>query len=201
MIWLSLQIIKVSVTRMVRTYLSGGYPFDKASLKKLLSENYPLLSILIGFMLVALSIGPYHNGDTAWEFDAVSGVMKWGLPYANGFFLIDQPPLGFYIQAIFFEGFGYSINNGTFLVTLFGLGCVILVYGIGRAAYNKTTGFFAATLFAFSPWHLILSRSFLIDTQCLFFSLLSLFLGIIAVHKGSFKLFIVSGIFFRSFRY
>lgn len=169
-----------------------------ANLKKFLSENYPLLSILVGFMLVAISVGPYYNGDTAWEFDAVSGVTKYGLPYANGFYLINQPPLGFYIQAVFFRAFGSSISNGTFLVTLFGLGCVALVYGIGKAVYNKTTGFFAAVLFAFSPWHLILSRTFLIDVQCLFFSLLSLFVGIIAIRRSSFKIFLASGIIFAA---
>ncbi len=189
---------KAPITRILQTHLWGRHTFEKVSLKKFFSENYPLLSILIGFMLVALSIGPYHNGDTAWEYDAVSGVMKYGLPYANGFNLMDQPPLGFYIQAVFFNAFGSSINNGTFLVTLFGLGCVALVYGIGKAVYNKTTGFFAALLFAFSPWHLILSRTFLIDAQCLFFSLFSLFIGIIAIQKGSFKLFIASGIIFAA---
>jgi len=111
---------------------------------------------------------------------------------------MDQPPLGFYIQAVFFKAFGSSINNGTFLVTLFGLGCIALVYGIGKAVYNKTTGFFAAALFAFSPWHLILSRTFLIDVQCLFFSLFSLFIGIIAIRRDSFKLFVASGIIFAA---
>jgi 4-amino-4-deoxy-L-arabinose transferase-like glycosyltransferase len=170
----------------------------KHNLKKFIVQNYPLFSILIGFMLVALSIGPYYNGDTAWEYDAVSGVMKYGLPYANGFYLINQPPLGFYILAVFFKVFGSSFNNGTFLVTLFGLGCVALVYGIGKILYNKTTGFFAAALFAFSPWHLILSRTFLIDVQCLFFSLLSLLVGIIAIRRDSFKLLFVSGIIFAA---
>jgi 4-amino-4-deoxy-L-arabinose transferase-like glycosyltransferase len=166
-------------------------------LKTFLQEFYPLVSILVGYFLVAISIGPYQNGDTAWEYDAVLGILKTGLPVAYGV-LMDQPPLGFYIQALFFNAFGVSINNGTFLVTLFGLGCVVLVYGIGKAFYNKTTGFFAALLFAFSPWHLILSRTFLIDTQCLFFSLFSLFVGIVAVRRDSFKLFIASGIVFAA---
>jgi 4-amino-4-deoxy-L-arabinose transferase-like glycosyltransferase len=177
--------------------ITGSYGFDKASLKKFFSENYPLLSILVGFMLVSLSIGPFQNGDTAWEYEAVLGVTKSGLPYAYGQ-LMNQPPLGFYIQAVFSKFFGLSINNGTFVVTLFGLGCVVLLYGIGRVTYNKTTGFFAALLFAFSPWHLIMSRAFLIDAQCLFFSLLSLFVGILAVRRGSFKLFFVSGIIFAA---
>jgi len=119
------------------------------------------------------------------------------LPYANGN-LMDQPPLGFYIQAVFANAFGLSINNGTFLVTLFGLGCVALVYGVGKFAYNKTTGFIASALLASSPWHLVLSRSFLIDVPCLFFSLLSFFVGLIAVRKGSLRLFVVSGIVFAA---
>jgi 4-amino-4-deoxy-L-arabinose transferase-like glycosyltransferase len=167
-------------------------------LRRFLSEYYPLLSVLIGFLLVSFSVGPYQNGDTAWEHDAMSGVLKYGLPYANGRNLMDQPPLGFYIQAIFSKVFGLSISNGTFLVTIFGLGCIALVYGIGKLAYNKTTGFVAAALFAFSPWNLVLSRSFLIDVPCLFFSLLSLFVGLIAVRRGSFRLFAVSGIVFAA---
>jgi 4-amino-4-deoxy-L-arabinose transferase-like glycosyltransferase len=173
------------------------FSFDRANLGRRLSEHYPLLSVLIGFLLVSFSVGPYQNGDTTWEHDAMSGVLKYGLPYANGN-LMDQPPLGFYIQAIFSKAFGLSINNGTFLVTLFGLGCIALIYGIAKFAYNKTTGFIAAALLAFSPWHLILSRSFLIDVPCLFFSLSSLFVGLIAVRRGSFRLFVVSGIVFAA---
>ena len=172
--------------------------FDKTSFKNFLCENYPILSILVGYLLVAFSLGPYYNGDVAWELDAVKGVMNHGLPYTNGFFLMDQPPLGFYIQALLFKGFGVSINNGTFLVTLFGLGSVILVYLIGKAVYNKTTGFFAALLFSFTPWLLIMSRTMLIDVPCLFFSLLSLFVGITAIKKWSFKLIIVTAFIFAA---
>ena len=164
-------------------------------LKQFLSEHYPLLAVLIGFLMVSLSLGPYTNGDTQWEMDAVAGVLNTGLPYANGY-LMDQPPLGFYIQALWFTAFGVSIGNGAFLVTLFGLGCMALVYGLGRLFYSRTTGFFAALLFAFSPWHLILSRTFLIDVPCLFFTLLSLFVGLVAFKRESFRLFVAAGIVF-----
>jgi len=53
-------------------------------------------------------------------------------------------------------------------------------------------------LFALSPWELVLSRSFLIDTQCLFFSLLCLYVGILAVRKNSAKLSLASGAFFAA---
>ncbi|MDD3792133.1 MAG: glycosyltransferase family 39 protein [Candidatus Bathyarchaeota archaeon] len=170
--------------------------FTKSNFKKTFSEYYPLLSILIGFVIVAIFLGPYNNGDTAWEYEAATGVLEYGLPYANGAYLIDQPPIGFYIQALFFKIFGLSFEKGTLLVMFFGLGCIVLVHEIGRLIYNKVTGYFAALLFAFSPWHLILSRSFLIDTQCLFFSLLSLMFGIMAIRRSSFRLFVLSGIIF-----
>jgi len=176
--------------------LNRMYRFTKGNLKRIAYENYPLLCILIGFLLVAIFLGPYNNGDTAWEYEAVTGVLEHGLPYANGAYLIDQPPVGFYIQALFLKIFGCSFENGTILVMLFGLGCIVLVYEIGRIIYSRATGYFAALLFAFSPWHLILSRSFLIDTQCLFFSLLSLILGIIAIQRSAFRLFVLSGIIF-----
>ncbi len=175
-----------------------GHIFDNVVFKKFFRENYPILSIIVGYLLVAFSLGPYYNGDTVWETEAVRGVINYGLPYANGFYLMDQPPLGFYIQAGFAKVFGLSMNNGTFLVTMFGLGAVILVYLIGKEVYSKTTGFFAALLFTFAPWFLIMSRIMLIDVPCLFFSLLSLFLGIIAIKRGSFKLIVVTGFIFAA---
>jgi 4-amino-4-deoxy-L-arabinose transferase-like glycosyltransferase len=171
---------------------------DKDNLKKQLAENYPLLAVLVGFMLVSLSIGPYVNGDTAWEYDAATGVLRTGLPLISNGNMMDQPPLGFYIQAVFFKIFGASIQNGTLLVTLLGLGSAVLVYKIGQAAYGKVAGVFAAVLFAFSPWNLILSRSFLIDVPCLFFSLLSLWVGIAAVRRGSIRFFLVAGLLFAA---
>ncbi len=168
-------------------------------IRKLLSENFPLLSILIGIGLVSVSIGPFQNGDTQWEYDAASGVIRWGMPYVNSFGnLMDQPPLGFYIEALFFKVFGSSIDTGVVLVTLFGLGCTVLVYKIGKVLYGRSTGLLAAVLFALTPWELVLSRSFLIDVQCLFFSLLCLFVGILAIRKDSLKLSVFSGTLFAA---
>jgi len=168
------------------------------NLRKFLVSYYPLLSILMGFLLVSLSVGPYNNGDTIKEYDAVSGILKSGLPIISGGYLMDEPPVGFYIHALVFKLFGASFNNGLLMVLLLSLGCIALIYAIGTSLYNKTTGFFATLLFAFTPWHLILSRSFLIDVPCLFFSLLSLFVGLLAFRKSSFRLLIVSGILFAA---
>ena len=82
-------------------------------------------------MLFLFQLDPTITATLHGNMMLFLGVTKYGLPYANSSYLIDQPPLGFYIQAGFLTAFGTSINNGTFLVTLFGLGSVILVYLIG----------------------------------------------------------------------
>ena len=169
---------------------------DKKSFAAILIENYPLFSILIGAVLVSASIGPFNNVDTQLEFNAALGVAKWGMPYIEYGHVINQPPLAFYFAAPFLKAFGTSYDVGATLVTLIGLGCTILVYMLGKTLYGKPTAILAAALFALTPWHLALSRCFQIDAQCLFFSLLCLLVGIYAIRKDSFKLFMVSGTLF-----
>lgn len=172
---------------------------DKVGLKKLVIEVSPLLIILIGVALVAFSIGPYQSYDTQLEFEAASNVVKTGIPYVKAYgTAIDQPPLGFYIEALFLKIFGLSANTGTALMTLFGLASTVAMYMVAKELYGKSTGFLAAALFGLNPWQLVLSRSFLLDAQCLFFSILCLYVGILAIRKGSVKLALVTGVVFAA---
>lgn len=172
---------------------------SKVSFTKLIIEVFPIFIILIGVAFVSFSLGPYQTYDTQLEFEAASNVVKMGIPFVKGFgTVIDQPPLGFYIEGLFFRIFGLSINTGVTLVTLFGLGSVALVYMIGKQLYGKATGLLAAALFGLNPWQLVLSRSFLIDSQCLFFSLLCLYVGIFAINRSSVKLSLVAGVVFAA---
>jgi 4-amino-4-deoxy-L-arabinose transferase-like glycosyltransferase len=146
------------------------------------------------------SMGFSHslNWDTGYEFSAASGGLLWGLPYTGGVgTMINQPPLGFYIDSPVFQIFGLSFNKGVAIVTCLGLGCVLLVYLLGKTLYGKTTGLIASALFAVTPWQVVFSRTFLIDVQCLFFSLLFLLIGIYAVRKDSIGLFMLSGVFWE----
>ena len=162
----------------------------------LLSESFPIVCILIGALLVSVSIGPFHNVDTQLEFDAALGVVKWGMPFIRYGHVINQPPLAFYLVALFLKVFSPSYDVGVAIVTVIGLGCTVLVYKIGKTFYGKSIAILAAALFAMTPWHLAISRSFLIDVQCLFFSLLFLLAGIHAIRRDSVKLLMVSGILF-----
>ena len=109
--------------------------------------------------------------------------------------MINQPPLGFYLDSPIFQIFGLSFNTGAAIITCFGLGSVLLVYLIGKTFYSKTTGLVASALFSLTPWQIVFSRTFLIDVQCLFFSLLFLLIGIYAIRKDSTEIFMLSGVF------
>lgn len=168
----------------------------REALKVVLNKHSSLLGVLFGSVLVSISLGPYYNWDSLLEYAAASGVVKWGLPYITFGNLINEPPFGYYVDAFFFKTFGLSYETGVGVITLFGLGCVFLVYEIGKILYGERTGLLAAALFVLTPWHVVMSRVFLADVQCLFFSLLYLLVGIWAIRKGSLKILFASGVIF-----
>jgi 4-amino-4-deoxy-L-arabinose transferase-like glycosyltransferase len=165
-------------------------------IREALSTHFLLLGILVGSVLVSLSLGPFSNWDAQLEYGAASSVLQHGLPYMPNGGLINQPPMGYLVDGLFFRVFGLSYSTGVAIVTLFSLGCVVLVYVLGKEVYGEQAGLLAAGLFALSPWQVVLARSFLIDVQCLFFSLLFLLVGFWAIRKNSLKLFLVAGLLF-----
>jgi 4-amino-4-deoxy-L-arabinose transferase-like glycosyltransferase len=163
----------------------------------MLFKEYSLLvGVLVGAALVSLSLGPYANFDTQVEFAAASSVVTQGLPFSSPGNLVNQPPLGFYLNGFWLRAFGVSYGTGVAAVTLWGVGCVFLVYLVGRAFYSPRTGLVAAGVFALTPWQAVLSRSFLIDVPCLFFSLVFLLVGFYALRRGSLGLTLASGVLF-----
>jgi hypothetical protein len=161
-----------------------------------LRTNLSLLAILTSFIIISVATGQFSNYDSQLEYTATTSIIKTGLPYLETGNLINQPPLGFYIGALFLKCFGESYSAAVNLATVFGFACIILVYKIGKLLYGKSTGLLASALFALTPWHIVLSRSFLIDVQCLFLSLLYLLAGLLAIKKNSTRLFLVSGVIF-----
>ncbi len=164
--------------------------------QSLLSAHYPLIGVLLGALLVAASTGTYTNWDAQLEFQAAQSVVTHGFPFVTTGLMINQPPLGFYMDAPVFHAFGLSYLNGVGIATAFGLGSVVLIYALGTLLYGKRTGLVAAALFGIIPWHVYISRIFLIDNQSLFFSLIFLVVGVSAVRTNSQKLLATAGVFF-----
>ena len=177
------------------------------SKKQLLFTFLPLLVILLGVLLFSLPAGPFQTLDTQLEYNTTQGVLRWGYPYLDRFGapyndsygdLFNMPPMGFYSQALSLTIFGASLQTGVALVTVFGLGCVVMVYLLGKKMYGDVAGVFAAALFALAPWELIMSRAFLIDAQSLFLSLIYLYVGVYAIERDSVRYALVSGVFFAA---
>ncbi len=174
----------------------GSLNVDANKLRAFLSAHYPLIAVLVGSFLIAAPMGTYTNWDAKLEFEAATSVLTQGFPYVTSGLMINQPPLGFYIAAPIFGALGLSYLNGVGLVTAFGLGCVALVYALGALLYGRRTGLVAAALFGLMPWHVYMSRIFLIDNQYLFLSLLFLVVGVLAVRRNSEKLVVAAGAVF-----
>jgi 4-amino-4-deoxy-L-arabinose transferase-like glycosyltransferase len=161
-----------------------------------MSAHFQLIGVLLGAFLVAASTGTYTNWDSQLEFEAASNVVTRGFPIVTTGLMINQPPLGFYLDAPVFQAFGLTYKNGLTIAMTFGLACVVLVYILGTMLYGKKTGLVAAAVFGIVPWHVFMSKIFLIDNQNLFFSLLFLVIGVLAVRRNSPKLLAVSGLIF-----
>jgi 4-amino-4-deoxy-L-arabinose transferase-like glycosyltransferase len=169
---------------------------DWKSFRAFAGAHYQLLGVLLGAFLIAASTSTYTNWDAQLEFEAASNVVTRGFPFVTTGLMINQPPMGFYMDAPIFHTFGLTYLNGIGIATAFGLGSVALTYALGSMLYGKRTGLVAAALFSIIPWHIYISRIFLIDNQNLFFSLLFLVAGILAIRKNSQKLLAIAGTFF-----
>lgn len=131
------------------------------NVKQLLRIALPLLVIIVGVLFVSLPMGPFQTLDTQLEYNTTQGVLRWGYPYLDRYGapyndsygdLFNMPPMGFYTQALSLTIFGSSLQNGVALVTVFGLGCIVMVYLLGKKMYGDLAGVFAAALFALAPW-------------------------------------------------
>lgn len=165
-------------------------------IKAFFAAHIEFIGVLVGSLLIAVSMGTYTNWDAQLEFEAATSIVTRGFPYVTTGLMINQPPLGFYSAALVLVTFGESYLSGVGLSTAFGFGCVVLVYGLGTMIYGKKTGLFASALFGLVPWHVYMSRIFLIDNQYLFLGLLFLFVGVLAVRRNSEKLVLVAGLVF-----
>lgn len=141
-------------------------------------------------------MGTYTNWDAQLEYEAVTSILTRGFPYVTTGLMINQPPLGFYTAAVVLVALGESYLNCVGVATAFGLGCVVLLYVLGTLFYGKKTGLVASALFGLVPWHVYMSKIFLIDNQYLFLGLLFLIMGILAVKHNSEKLVVSAGVFF-----
>src|SRR5512138_1623114 len=99
--------------------------------------HWRLLGVLLGTFLVIVSQGTYTNWDAQLEYQAASNVLSRGFPIVTTGLMINQPHLGFYLDAPVFHFVGLNYLIGVSITTAFGLGCIALVYMLGTMLYGK----------------------------------------------------------------
>ncbi len=193
---IALRLIQQIINFAAADAKSGKQTVNTQPLADFIKAHYPLLGVLVGSFLIASSMGTYTNWDAQLEYEAAVATATQGFPTLSTGLMINQPPLGFYTSAATFQLFGASYQNAVSLTTLFGVAATALVYALGALLYDRKTGLVASALFALVPWHVYMSRIFLIDNQYLFWSLLFLVLGVLAVRRNSEKLTAAAGVAF-----
>jgi hypothetical protein len=100
-----------------------------------------------------------------------------GVPILEDIFPIFRahPLLIQFILSIIYK-FTFSDLIGRLLAVAFGLATVYLTYMLGMTLFGRLSGAFAALFIAFMPYHVTVSRQFLLDGPMVFFSTLTLYL-------------------------
>ena len=70
----------------------------------------------------------------------------------------------------------FSDLAGRLLAVAVGLGTIYLTYLIGKSLYGRLAGSLAATALALMPYHVVVSRQFLLDGPMVFFATLTLYM-------------------------
>lgn len=104
----------------------------------------------------------------AWEW--------WNQPPEGVAYEWTHPPLAKLFMTTGILIFGESAFAWRFFGALFGVGCVFLVYLLGKKLFNQRAALFASFIFAFDGLPLVMSRIGMNDIYFLFFTLLTLFL-------------------------
>jgi len=108
---------------------------------------------------------------------------------------LEKPLLPFWLDALSFKMFGFTELALRFFSALTAIGCVLLIFGLGRRLFSWYVGFWAGLLFAASPLFLDyhMARTGDHDVLFLFWFLLAIYFFVRSWHKNG-KWLIFSGI-------
>src|SRR3989440_1211587 len=84
--------------------------------------------------------------------------------YPGGFFTIDQPPVGFWLQVISAKIFGFTPFSVLLPQALAGVLSVLLLYFLVRRHFGVVAGLLAALALALSPISVVTNRNITIDS-------------------------------------
>jgi len=81
--------------------------YGKQYIRTLVDENFALLVILIGVVLITISLGPFQTLDTKLEFDTTRSVLNVGWPILPSTGEVLNEPLWFLYCSFVLQGFRF----------------------------------------------------------------------------------------------
>lgn len=133
-------------------------------------------SLLLNFKLGNGSLEPW---DEAWYAEISRNVVRNNILIlkTNGSPYIDHPPLGFWIEGLFFKLFGESEYIARLPSTILGSLTIVLVFLLGCKFSGVKTGLSAALILFTCRWFLLRSRTGNLELLLIFMQSLSIYLS------------------------
>jgi 4-amino-4-deoxy-L-arabinose transferase-like glycosyltransferase len=177
-------------------------------MKRLLKliENDKLIIILSIIFIILYSINldkfPIIFNDENWFSNpAYMLILKGnlGTTLMYGFYNMQnftywQPPLYLLLLSLSFKTLGFGILQGRIVSLLLGLTSMIFTYALGKELYNKQVGIIASALLTFNILFFFVSRDIRMEIAVLCFTLIAIYLIILALKKSNKKYYFLSGI-------
>lgn len=134
-----------------------------------------LLLVALGALLripgyTKLSIMPDEILYSDYAFSIIA--FDWGWPPEQ---MLAQPPLFPYSLSLLTYLFDGSLEIFRLVPIFFGILDVIALYFLGKIIYNRKVGILSALFLSFSSYHILYSRTLMLETMLIFFMLVSMY--------------------------
>ena len=113
----------------------------------------PILLLVVSSVVFLRNIDnfPLRNWDEAWYAEIIknmaSGNSSLLVPFWNGQYYFDKPPLYFWLSLPFFKFFGPGEWQTRIISVIAAILATLLVYLIGKKLFNREAGVFASLVF------------------------------------------------------
>ncbi len=139
---------------------------------------------------------PLRNWDEAWYAEIIknmaAGTHSLLVPFWNGRYYFDKPPLYFWLSLPFFKIFGPGEWQARIISALAAVGATVLVYLITKKLFDKTTGLISSSIFLTMGQVVIRFAHGNLDTLLVALILLTFYLFLLSAKKPIFS--VLSGI-------
>ncbi|MCU0708267.1 MAG: glycosyltransferase family 39 protein [Pirellula sp.] len=139
--------------------------------------------VVLAAIVLLLNLGNsrFWDQDEGYYASVASEMYRrgdWVVPTFNEHLFAHKPPMMYWGMLLGFSSLGVSELAARLPSALFGLGCTLLVYFLGRRLFDRNTGLIAGLVLGSSLMFTVVSRSATADAHLTFFVTLALFLWV-----------------------